>query len=75
MRSSSIPLVHLGQKQAAANTPEIRALRAKKRKLEEAIEEMKYRKPAMDTNDYMQQLEKLLLQLSQTQQSLDQLEK
>ena len=72
--ASAIPLVRLGPRQAAAATPQIRDLRAKKRTLEEAIEELKYRKPAMDTSDYMRQLEKLLLELSRTQQSLDKLE-
>jgi len=72
--ASSIALVHLGGSRTVLDTPEVRELRARKRKLEEAIEEQKYRKAALDTEEYFQELERLLLELSTTQQRLDGLE-
>lgn len=73
--ASTVALVHLGGGQNAAETPAIREFRAKKRKLEEGIEQLKYSKASMDTTEYAKQLEKLLLELSQTQVQLDDLEK
>jgi hypothetical protein len=74
--ASSIVLVRLGNGQsAAAETPAVRDLRARKRKLEESIEELKYRKAGMETAQYAQELEKLLLELSRAQLQLDDLEK
>lgn len=59
----------------ALDTPETRELRAKKRTVEEAIEQLKYGKASMETQEYYQQLERLLLELSQLQERLDNLEK
>ena len=73
--ASSIALVRLNNGQSAAETPAIREMRAKKRKIEESIEELKYRKASMESALYAQQLENLLLELSRTQLQLDDLEK
>ena len=75
MLAAALPLVRLGGQQSAADTPQARELRAKKRKLEEGIEQLKYGKASMDTEQYAQQLEKMLVELSVTQQQLDNLEK
>ena len=65
----------LGQQQAALDTPEARQLRARKRQIEESIERLKYQKASLETQDYLRQLERLLVDLAQVQQSLDALEK
>jgi len=75
MLAAALPLVRLGSQQSAADTPQTRELRAKKRKLEESIEQLKYGKASMDTEQYAQQLEKMLVELAVTQQQLDNLEK
>jgi hypothetical protein len=69
---SSFTLVRLGNDQAAANDPAKRALLAQKEDLEQKIDELKYKKAAMDENDYKQQLTDLLLQLAKVQAQLDQ---
>jgi hypothetical protein len=65
----------LGAQQSAVDTPEVREARAQKRQIEESIERLKYNKASMDTEQYYEQLERLLVQLSQLQQRLDSLEK
>ncbi len=69
---SSFTLVRLGSDQAAANDPAKRALLAQKDDLEQKIDELKYKKAAMDENDYKQQLTDLLVQLAKVQAQLDQ---
>ncbi|MBI3895919.1 MAG: hypothetical protein HY313_08295 [Acidobacteria bacterium] len=71
--ASATILRHLGDS-AAVETPDTRELRAKRRQLEEAIEQLKYRKASMNTAVYQQQLEKLLLDLARIQQRLDEME-
>jgi hypothetical protein len=73
--ASSLVLVHLGGEHAAADTPEVRTLRAEKRKIEEEIERLKYRKASMPSEQYSVLLEILLVDLSKAQQRLDNLEK
>lgn len=73
--AGAFPLVRLGTGETVSGTPEVQELRSKKRQLEESIEALKYRKAGMDTGEYGQQLEKLLLDLAQTQAKLDELEK
>jgi hypothetical protein len=72
--ASAFPLVRFQAGDSAAATPEIQELRAAKRSLEEKIEELKYRKAGMDTSEYAQELESLLLELSEAQLKLDDLE-
>ncbi len=55
----------------AANTPEKKALLAKRDDLEEQIDKLKYEKAAMPADDYKKQLEDLLIQLAKTQAELD----
>lgn len=73
--AAALVVRRLGGGQPALDTPETRDLRAKKRGVEEAIERLKYSKASLDTQEYYQQLEKLLLELSQLQERLDTLEK
>jgi hypothetical protein len=61
--------------QATLDTPEARQLRARKRQVEESIERLKYQKASMQTETYLTQLERLLVDLAQVQRSLDALEK
>ena len=69
---SSITLLRLGAaEQQAANDPAKRALLDQKDELEQKIDMLKYRKPAMDPGDYKKQLTDALLQLAQVQQQLD----
>jgi hypothetical protein len=48
--------------------------RAKKRSVEEAIEQLKYTKASMETEAYTKKLEALLIDLARTQAALDKLE-
>ena len=68
---SSFTLVRLGTERAAANDPAKQALLAQKEDLEQKIDELKYRKAAMDENDYKQQLTGYLVQLAKVQEQLD----
>ncbi|MBI2818782.1 MAG: hypothetical protein HYX73_02290 [Acidobacteria bacterium] len=72
--ASAMILRHMGKLEVGLDTPEARQLRARKRQAEEAIEQLKYRKASMETEVYMQQLEKLLIDLAEVQQRLDELE-
>jgi len=73
--AAALPLVRLGGERVGVDTPEARSLRAEQRRIEEQIEFLKYRKASMKSEEYSQQLEKLLVALSQVQQRLDNLEK
>jgi len=64
-------LLHLGSVAAAAKDPKKQELLKKKEELETQIDELKYHKAAMDTQQYQQQLRKLVLELAQTQEELD----
>ena len=69
--ASHIALLHLGATQAAANTPEKKALLAKREELEQEIDKLKYQKAAIPPEEYKKQLEALLLELAKTQAELD----
>jgi hypothetical protein len=71
MLMSSFTLLRLGSSQAAANDPARRPLLQKKEQLEQKIDELKYRKAAMDPADYKKQLTDALVQLAQVQEALD----
>ena len=73
--ASAMTLRRMGNQETALDTSEARQLRASKRQNEEAIEQLKYRKASMDSEQYMQQLEMLLVNLAKVQQQLDNLEK
>jgi len=69
---SSFTMLRLGAaEQQAANDPEKRALLDQKDELEQKIDMLKYRKPAMDPAEYKNQLRDALLQLAQVQEKLD----
>ncbi len=69
--ASRFPLLRIGATQVAANTPEKKALLAKREELEQAIDKLKYEKAAMPAELYKQQLQALLLELAKTQAELD----
>jgi hypothetical protein len=64
-------LLRLGSVQLAANDPAKRALLDKREQLEIQIDQLKVQKAAMPTEQYRQQLQKLLLELARTQAELD----
>jgi hypothetical protein len=68
---ASFTMLRIGAAQQAANDPAKRALLDQKDELEQKIDMLKYRKPAMDPSDYKNQLRDALLQLAQVQQQLD----
>jgi hypothetical protein len=72
--AAALPVRRLGKASDALETPEIMQARAKKRGVEEAIEQLKYTKASMETEAYSKKLESLLLELARTQAALDQLE-
>jgi hypothetical protein len=69
--ASQIPLLHIGATQIAANTPEKKALLAKREELEQEIDKLKYQKAALPAEMYKQQLQVLLLELAKVQAELD----
>jgi hypothetical protein len=69
--ASQIAMLHIGATQAAANTPEKKALLAHREDLEQQIDTLKYQKAATPPDEYKKQLEALLLELAKTQAELD----
>jgi hypothetical protein len=69
--ASQIAMLHIGATQAAANTPEKKALLAHREELEQQIDTLKYQKAATPPDEYKKQLEALLLELAKTQAELD----
>lgn len=69
--ASQIAMLHLGATQAAAKTPEKKALLARREELEQEIDKLKYQKAAMPADEYQKQLDALLLELAKTQAELD----
>jgi hypothetical protein len=68
---SSITVVRLGAGAQASNDPAKRALLEKKEQLEQKIDELKYKKAAMEPDDYKQQLTAALVELAKVQEELD----
>ncbi|HLK17324.1 MAG TPA: hypothetical protein VKT81_00170 [Bryobacteraceae bacterium] len=69
--ASQIALLHFGATQAAANTPEKKALLARREELEQQIDTLKYEKAATPPEEYKKQLQTLLLELAKVQAELD----
>lgn len=69
--ASQIAMLHIGATQAAANTPEKKALLAHREDLEQQIDTLKYQKAATPPDEYKKQLAALLLELAKTQAELD----
>lgn len=69
--ASHFTVMHLGAVAATINDPEKLKLLKQKEDLEASIDELKYRKAAMDVNDYRQKLTQLLVELAKTQEALD----
>jgi hypothetical protein len=68
---SNITVVRLGASAQANNDPAKRALLEKKEELEQKIDELKYKKAAMEPEDYKQQLTAALVELAKVQEDLD----
>jgi hypothetical protein len=68
---SSITVLRLGGNLEASNDPNKRALLEKKENLEQKIDELKYKKAAMDPDDYKKQLTAALVELARVQEELD----
>jgi hypothetical protein len=68
---SNITVVRLGGNLQANNDPAKRALLEKKEELEQKIDELKYKKAAMEPEDYKQQLTAALVELAKVQEALD----
>ena len=65
-------VLHVGAAATATvNDPKKLELLKKKEELETQIDDLKYHKAAMDTGRYRQELQKLLIELAQTQEELD----
>jgi len=71
LKAAQFALLRIGSAQIAANTPEKKALLAKRDELEEQIDKLKYEKAAMPADQYKKQIEDLLIQLAKTQAELD----
>jgi hypothetical protein len=71
LKAAQFALLRLGATQAAANTPEKKALLEKRDSLEEQIDKLKYEKAAMPADEYRKQLQDLLIELAKTQAELD----
>jgi hypothetical protein len=65
-------VLHLGSAATIAATPAKQAILKRKDELETSIDELKYRKAAMDLPAYNKQMQGLLLELAKVQASLDQ---
>jgi hypothetical protein len=72
LKAAQFGLMRIGDSQVAANTPEKRALLAKRDDLERQIDLLKYQKAGMPEDQYKKQLQTLLLDLAKTQAEIDQ---
>jgi hypothetical protein len=70
--ASRFAVMHLGTAAAALADPSKQAAIKKKEELENSIEDLKYRKSALDQQTYDRQMRQLLLELAKVQASLDQ---
>ena len=68
---ANFTLLRTGATAQAATDPAKRALLEKRDGLEQKIDMLKYQKPAMDPNDYKQQLTDALVALAKVQEELD----
>lgn len=69
--AARFPLLRLGAIQAAAKTPEKQKLLSRREDLERQIDELKFKKAAMPSDEYRKALTQLLLELSKTQAEID----
>ncbi|MDX1984987.1 MAG: hypothetical protein SFV51_32240 [Bryobacteraceae bacterium] len=69
--AGKFPLLRIGSAQVAANNPSKRKLLEKKEELEQKIDQLKYQRAAMPTDQYRKQLAALLLDLARTQEEID----
>lgn len=70
--AAQFPLLRIGSAQKALRDPAKRGLLAKKERLEQEIDKLKYEKAAMPLAEYQKQLTALLVELAKTQEALEQ---
>ena len=71
MQAGRFAVLRLGAMQKAAADPAKRALWQKREELETQIDQLKFQKAAIPTDEYKKQLSALLLELARTQAELD----
>jgi hypothetical protein len=71
LNAGRFALLRLGSLQEAFKDPGKQALLAKREELEGQIDQLKFKKAAMPTDEYKKQLSALLLELARTQAELD----
>jgi hypothetical protein len=69
--AAAFPVVRMGSSQRAAADPHKRSLLERKERLEQRIDQLKYDKAAMPTDEYRKRLSALLLELAQVQEEID----
>lgn len=69
--AAQFPLLRIGSAQKAFQDPAKRELLARKERLEQDIDKLKYEKAAMPLGEYRKQLTALLLELAKTQEALE----
>jgi hypothetical protein len=67
-----LPVLHLGSVASLVNDPKKQELLKQKDALETSIDELKYRKAALDEREYNTKLRQLILELAKVQAGLDQ---
>lgn len=70
--ASIFPLLRIGSAQRAAAQPHKKALLERKERIEQRIDQLKYDKAALPSDQYKKQLSALLLELAQVQEEIDQ---
>ncbi|MGH9633019.1 MAG: hypothetical protein ACRD7E_32350 [Bryobacteraceae bacterium] len=71
MIASGFPLLRIGSIQLASQDPANQALLEKRETLERQIDQLKFKKAAMPSDQYKKELTELLLDLARTQEELD----
>jgi hypothetical protein len=69
--ATRFPLMRMGKNSAVINDPAKLQLLKRKEALEQAIDELKYKKASMDLREYRQALAQYLTELAQVQEALD----
>ena len=72
LTANRLPVLHLGSVASIVNSPAKQALLKQKDDLETKIDELKYKKAAIDERSYTTQMRQLLLELAKVQAGLDQ---
>ena len=71
LAANRLAVLHLGAVAAQINDPEKLKLLKRKEEIEQAIDDLKYKKAAMELNEYRKQLSQYLVDLAKVQEALD----